>query len=179
MSLWISVYCRKRLGAMSASRLEKIIKRGMADWQDFFSRVTVTEPPPGNGVLHFYYRLWEYQVTADSPAELRASVRDAPPIVMHRVSRKDEVEGYVREQLEEYLQGRRGKGAKRVRDHLADVRDIFCFCLKQHHYADGCGELLASAAAEGLAVLGDGLIREDEGGWLQVNADFIDEVLKP
>jgi hypothetical protein len=160
MSIWVSVYCRKRIPNLGPQKIVAEIKDRIAAFSDLYaqedpedtlSRLRVEEyaRPDNLPLLHIHYL----------PA--------GAPIVIDPVTKPDEVAGYVQEYLEEHLQDQKGKQATLVRNHLGDVKEIFSFCLKQRH-ANGMGAPLTYAAAAWLADTGDGLVRADAQGWMQL-----------
>jgi hypothetical protein len=163
VSLWITAYCCRPVGPLAASALKELIEEEMPDWDDSYSRISVTR---SGKLLHLNYRLRKDALYDGLPAASRERVRGGVPIVVDQITDPADVEGMVREQLEDYLKGRRGQGAKVVRDRLAGVHQIYAFCLKQSHYDDRFGQSVAFAAAQGLARKGKGLFREDGFGWL-------------
>ncbi len=163
MSFWITAYCCRPVGPVTASALKELIKQEMPAWADWYSRISVTK---SGKLLHLNYRLREDALYSGLPSVCWERVRGGVPIVMDPIIESGDVEGMVREQLEDYLKGRRGPGAKAVRDRLASVHEIYAFCLKQGHCDDRFGRSLAFTAAQGLARKGKGLFREDEVGWL-------------
>jgi hypothetical protein len=167
MSIWVSVYCRKRVGRIKPSDLVKEVKERSVDFSDLYAqedpnetlsrlRVEESKQPARSPLLHLHY------------------LEDGPPIVIDRVTNQEEVTGYIQEYLEEFFRGQKGKQADLVRKHLAGVVEILNFCLKQRH-ADGMGAPLTYAAAAWFADAGDGLVRVDEQGWMQLTngRDFV------
>ena len=59
MSLWISVYCQKPIGQFRSSTLDRLIKRQMPDWAEYFLVVKVTEYSRAgeDSVFHLNYRV--------------------------------------------------------------------------------------------------------------------------
>jgi len=169
MSLWISVYCRESLGTVAAAALLRLLKERMPDWSEHFTglRTTRTGRPYG-ALFHLNYRLKKSCLKVHATPATHARVLGGPPIVVDQVVDAEEVAGRVQEQVHDYLAGRKGRGAKLVREHLAGVREIYSFCLKAGHVADLYGRSLAWGAAEALALRGDGLLHEDELGWLKI-----------
>lgn len=160
MSIWVSVYCRKRTGTIKPASLVAAIKDRVGRFSYLYARedpeetlarlrVESFKQPTGPALLHLHY------------------LEEGPPIVIDRITRPQEVAGDVREYLEEEFHGRTGKEVDLVRAHLSTVVEIASFCLKQMH-ADGMGTPLTYAAAAWLAELGDGLVRVDEQGWLRL-----------
>ena len=180
MSRWISVYCQKPIKEFRSSTLDDLIKQKMPKWAEYFSVVKVTEyRRAGRGSLfHLNYRIRKDKLHKNSPAATEARVRGGVQIVIHIVSEPDDVAGQLQEQLEEYLMGRNGAGAKVVRDHLPKVKQIFSLCLKQSHYDDRFGRSIAFAAAEDLARKAKGIFHEDEFGWIKRTRFGNDLVLK-
>lgn len=161
MSIWVSVYCRKRIRTISPTALVAAIKERVSNFAYLFAQEDPEETlsrlcverykrPTGPALLHLHY------------------LEAGPPIVIDRVTSAKEVAGYIQEYLEEFFHGRKGRHANFVRAHLAGVVGIVNFCLKQSH-ADGMGTPLAYAAAAWLAETGDGLVRADEQGWMRLN----------
>lgn len=169
MSVWISVYCQKPIEKFRSSTLDRLIKRQMPDWAEYFPMVKVTEyRRAGADILfHLNYRISKDKLHKNSPLASVERVRGGVPIVIDVVSESTDVTGYVQEQLEEHLKRRRGEGVKIVRDHLANVTQIFSLCLKQCHCDDAFGRSIAYAAAEGLAREGMGIFHESYFGWLK------------
>jgi hypothetical protein len=162
VSIWVSVYCRKRLGTIRPARFVAAIKERVANFAYLYAqedpdeslarlRLETYKGPGRPGLLHLHY------------------LKEKVPIVIDRVTNAEEVEGGVREYLEEFFRGRKGKQATRVRKHLGEVVEIVNFCLKQLH-ADGMGTPITYAAAAWLAEAGDGLVRADEQGWMERTA---------
>ncbi|HWG43345.1 MAG TPA: hypothetical protein VN688_11220 [Gemmataceae bacterium] len=160
MSIWVSVYCRKRFGRIKPSDLVKAIKERSVDFSDLNA-----QEAPEDTLLRL--RVEEYKQTSSLPLLHLHYLEDGPPIVIDRVTNQEEVKEYIQEYLEEFFPGRNGKQANLVRRHLAEVVEILNFCLKQRH-ADGMGTPLTYAAAAWFADAGDGLIRVDEQGWMQL-----------
>ena len=180
MSMWISVYCQQPVEKFRSSTLDRLIKRQMPDWAEYFPVVKVTEYRRAgeDSLIHLNYRVNKDKLHKNSPPASQERVRGGAPIVIDIVSDPDDVAGYVREQLEEYLNRRRGEGAKFVRDHLAEVKQIFSLCLKQSHYDDCFGRGVAFAAVGGLAREGKGIFHESYFGWLKLTRSGQELVLK-
>jgi hypothetical protein len=159
VSIWVSVYCRKRTEKVKPAHLVREVKERVGrfaylyaqeDPEDALSRLCVEEHKGSGGppLLHLHY------------------LKEGPPIVIDRVTNAEEVAGYVKEYLEEIFRGRKGKQASLVRGNLREAVEITSFCLKQRH-ADRMGTPLTYAAASWLAEVGDGLVRADEVGWMR------------
>lgn len=161
MSIWVSVYCRKRIGRINPPDLTA----GMKDRLDYFSDLFAQEDP--EDVLA-RLRVDEFRADAESQMLHLHYLEDGPPIVIDRIGNQEIVSGDVQEYLEERFHDRQGNEATVVREHLAKTVEIFHFCLKQRH-ADGMGTPLVYAAAAWLAKQGIGLLRADEQGWMQLD----------
>jgi hypothetical protein len=160
VSIWVSVYCRERIEEIDPATLVAEIRERAIDFSDLFAQ---EDPEDALSSL----RAEEYSRPGSSPLFHLHYLNDGPPVVIDRVSEPEQVAGEIQEYLEENFQGRTGKGAALVRTHLSNVVDIIHFCLKQRH-ADGMGTPLVYAAAASLADVGDGLVRADEQGWMQL-----------
>lgn len=161
MSIWVSVYCRKRIGRINPPDLTAGIKDRLDYFSDLFAqedpndvlaRLRVDEPPSNDDsqMLHLHY------------------LEDGPPIVITRNTDQEIVAGEVQEYLEERFHDRQGDEATLVREHLAKTVEIVHFCLKQRH-ADGMGTPLVYAAAAWLAKYGNALLRAQEQGWMELD----------
>ena len=141
MRMWISIYCQKLIEKFHSSTLDRVIKTQMPNWPEHYPVVKATEyHRAGHGSLfHLNYGNRKDKLHKNSPPASVERVRGGAPIVIDIVSDPDDVAGYAQEQLEEYLNRRRGEGAKFVRDHLVKVQQIFSLCLKQSHYDDCFG----------------------------------------
>jgi hypothetical protein len=163
MSIWVSVYCRKKVGAVRPARLAAEIKARLANFSEVYGdeapdealarlSVVIYKRPGGAALLQLNY------------------TKEPFPVVIDRVTRPDDVSGHAREYVEEYLSGRRGKQVSAVREHLTHAAEVINFCLKQAHH-DGMGLPLTLAAAAWFADKGDGLVHEDYHGWLRLTED--------
>jgi hypothetical protein len=159
VSIWVSVYCRKPIGKVKPAHLVRAVKERADRFADLYAR---EDPEDALSRLH----VEEYKGAAGPPLLHLHYLEEGPPIVVDRVTNAEEVAGCVREYLEEFFRGRKGKQASLVRSHLREAVEITSFCLKQRH-ADGMGTPLTYAAAAWLAEVGDGLVRADEVGWMQ------------
>jgi hypothetical protein len=167
VSIWVSVYCRKRTETIRPARLVAAIKERASHFSELYAQ---EDPEETFSRLH----VQEYKRGRDLPLLHLHYLADGPPIVIDRITRADEVAGDVQEYLEYCFKGRRGQQATLVRRHLGGTVEIISFCLKQRH-ADGMGTPLTYAAAAWLADEGDGLVRIDEQGWARPTerGDFI------
>lgn len=161
MSIWVSLHCRKRVGRINLPDLVA----GIKDRLDFFSDLFAREDP--EAVLS---RLGAEEYRGDEGSQLLHLhyLVDGPPIVIDRIGNPNEVAGQVREYLEESFEDREGVPESLVREHLGKAVEAFHFCLKQRH-ADGMGTPLVYAAAAWLGKQGDGLLRVDDQGWMNLD----------
>jgi len=161
MSIWVSVYCQKRVGSLDPTGLIA----GVKDRLEFFSDLYAQEDP--NEVLA---RLNAKIIQSGKCSQLLHLhyLEDDLPIVMDWIGDHEIVAGGSEEYLSERFHDRQGVAATRVREHLAKTVEQFNFCLKQRH-ADGMGTPLVYAAAAWLAAKGDGLLRADEQGWMELD----------
>ena len=175
MSHWISVYCQKPIKNLSASILEKEIRRGCTDYRgyeyfdDMFAFVKVKEfarKEEQSSLFHLTYKL-----------KAKTSAAGKAPIVLESIVKPEVVQGMVQEQLEEYLKRRRGPKVAHVRKHLAKVAAIYSFCLKVGH-CENEGRIVVCSAREFLAGEGKGMVREDGVGWLKWTRYGLFEALK-
>lgn len=159
VSLWVSVYCKKRVGTLRPAQLVAAVRERLPKFSYLFA---VEDPEETARTLRFE----KVSKGREAPLYHLRYLDDPPPIVIDKVTAKATVAGYVEEYLEEFFRGRRGKQATAVRKHLAATVEIVNFCLKQSHY-DGMGLPVTYAAAAWLCELGDGLTRTEEG-WLRL-----------
>lgn len=161
MSIWVSLYCRKRVGKISPPDLVV----GIRDRLDYFSDLFAQEDPKD---VISRLRVDEIRGSDDSQLLHLHYLEDGPPIVIDRIGNQDEVSREVKEYLEESFQNRDGDAERLVQEHLGRVIENFHFCLKQRH-ADGMGTPLVYAASAWLGKQGNGLLRADEQGWMKLD----------
>lgn len=160
MSIWVSVYCRKRIGAIDPETLVAEIRERATDFSEFFAQ---EDPEETLSSL----RVEERDRLGLSSLLWLHFLKDGPPVVIDSATEPEQVMGEIQEYLEERFGGRTGEKASFVRSHLCEVVEIIHFCLKQRH-ADGMGTPLVYAAAAWLADTGVGLVRADSQGWMQL-----------
>lgn len=161
MSIWVSLYCRDRVGRINPPELVAAIKDRLDFFSDLFAQEDAEE-------VRSRLRVDEFRGNEDSQLLHLHYLEDGPPIVIDRVGNLDEVSGMVKEYLEESFKSREGDKENLVRAHLVKAVEAFHFCLKQRH-ADGMGTPLVYAAAAWLGKKGDGLLRADYQGWMQLD----------
>jgi len=161
MSIWVSLYCQKRVGKINPSDLVA----GIIDRVDYFSDLFAQEDP--QEVLS---RLRVDEIRGNDNSQLLHLhyLEDGPPIVIDRIGDQNDVSGEVQEYLKESFQNREGDKERLVREHLGRAVENCHFCLKQHH-ADGMGTPLVYAAAAWLGRQGNGLLRVDGQGWMKLD----------
>lgn len=159
MSLWVSVYCKKRVGTLRPARFVAAVRERLPKFSYLFA---VEDPEEVAHTLRFE-KVSSGRGTPLYHLRYRA---DLAPIVIDRVTAKVGVSGHIEEYLEEGFRSRRGKHAAAVRKHLAATVEIVSFCLKQSH-CDGMGLPVTYAAAAWLCERGDGLTRAVDEAWLR------------
>jgi hypothetical protein len=161
MSIWVNVYCQKRLGRINPADLVAGIKARLEIFSDLFAQEDPRE---------VCSRLRVDEIRRDEESQLLHLhyLDDRVPIVIDRSGNQNEVLGEIEEYLEEAFTDRDGDDERLVREHLGNVVETFRFCLKQCH-ADGMGTPLVYAATAWLADQGNGLLRADEQGWMNLD----------
>ncbi|MEI8154018.1 MAG: hypothetical protein WCG92_20895 [Hyphomicrobiales bacterium] len=98
MSMWISVYCQKPIEKFRSSTLDRLIKRQMPDWAEYFPVVKVTEYRRAGeeSLFHLNYRVNKDKLHKNSPPASVARVRGGAPIVIDIVSDPDDVADAIR-----------------------------------------------------------------------------------
>jgi hypothetical protein len=161
MSIWVSLYCQRRVGKINPPDLVA----GIIDRLDYFSDLFAQEDPK-----EVVSRLNVEEIRGSDDCQLLHLyyLEDGPPIVIDRISNQDQVSGEIKEYLEESFQNRNGDEERLVQEHLGRTVENYHFCLKQRH-ADGMGTPLVYAAAALLGKQGNGLLRADEQGWMKLD----------
>ena len=95
MSLWITAYCCRPVGPLTAPVLKGAIEQEMPAWADWYSRISVTKS--GN-LLPLNYRLRKDALYDGLPAACRARVRGGVPIVVDLITDPDDLAKILKNQ---------------------------------------------------------------------------------
>src|SRR5205807_2540039 len=111
MSIWVSVYCQKRVGRVNPPDLAT----GIKDRLPYFSDLFAQEDPEETLA---WLQVEEFRNENNSQMLHLFYLPGGPPIVIDRISNPEEAAAGVQEYLEDRFHDRQGQGESQVRQHL-------------------------------------------------------------